>query len=172
MTSLPCLSLLLSLPQPAVDNPLQPPTNAQATKSKNPILGEYCPLFCRVQPHARVEGNPGGVLRQNTEMSSLRGKQRASVLGSSTPILGSSQHRLERADKAVPLHLRSLPRGLTFGIQLGPVTLKAFEPHHIAQQGEELHEGCSCLLVVVHLFLRALASPAVQDAHLPLEAQL
>lgn len=62
--------------------------------------------------------------------------------------------------------------GLTFGIQLGPVILEAFEPHHITQQGEELHEGCSGLLVVVHLFLRALAGPAVQDAHLALEAQL
>lgn len=64
------------------------------------------------------------------------------------------------------------PLGLTFGVQLGPVALKAFEPHHVAQQGEELHEGGSCLLVVVHLLLRALARPAVQDAHLALEAQL
>lgn len=72
----------------------------------------------------------------------------------------------------LPLNLQTPPRELTFGIQLGPVTLKAFEPHHISQQGEELHEGCSCLLVVVHLFFRALASPAVQDAHFALEAQL
>lgn len=62
--------------------------------------------------------------------------------------------------------------GLTFGVQLGPVALKAFKPHHVAQQREELHEGGSCLLVVVHLLLRALARPAVQHAHLALEAEL
>lgn len=64
------------------------------------------------------------------------------------------------------------PQDLTFGVQLGPVALKAFEPHHVAQQGEELHEGGSCLAVVVHVLLRGLARAAVQDAHLALEAQL
>lgn len=86
----------------------------------------------------------------------------------------------QRSDKTVGSHQGILPQheaaptplGLTFGVQLGPVVLKAFEPHHIAQQGEELHEGGSCLLVVVHFFFRALACPAVQDAHLALEAQL
>lgn len=73
---------------------------------------------------------------------------------------------------SAPVRPHSQPRGLTFGVQLGPVALKAFEPHHVAQQGEELREGRSCLLVVVHLLLRALAGAAVQDAHLALEAQL
>lgn len=62
--------------------------------------------------------------------------------------------------------------GLTFGVQLGPIAVKAFEPHHVTEQGKELHEGPSCLLVVVHLFLRALTGTTVQDAHLALEAQL
>lgn len=61
---------------------------------------------------------------------------------------------------------------LTFIVQLSSVFAEAFQPHTLAQQVQELLEGRPGRLVVVHLLLRALARPAVQDPDLVLEAQL
>lgn len=61
---------------------------------------------------------------------------------------------------------------LTFIVQLSSVFAEAFQPHALAQQVQELLEGRPGRLVVVHLLLRALARPAVQDPDLVLEAQL
>lgn len=63
-------------------------------------------------------------------------------------------------------------RALTLGVKLSPVLLEASQTNALAQQVQELLEGGSSVLVVVHIFLRALAGPAIHHPHLPLEIQL
>lgn len=61
---------------------------------------------------------------------------------------------------------------LTLDVELGCVLGEALQADLLSQELEELLEGWTGLFVVVHLLLRALASLAVQDAHLVLLAQL
>lgn len=63
-------------------------------------------------------------------------------------------------------------RPLTLDIQLGGVLGEALQADLFAEQGEELFEGGASLLVVVHLLLRALACPAVEDAHFVFPGEL
>lgn len=61
---------------------------------------------------------------------------------------------------------------LTLDVQLGSVLGEALQADLLADEGEELLEGGASLLVVVHLLLGALASLAIEDAHLVLPAEL
>ena len=63
-------------------------------------------------------------------------------------------------------------RPLTLDIQLGGVLGEALQADLFAEQGEELFEGGASLLVVVHLLLRALACPAIEDAHFVFPGEL
>lgn len=61
---------------------------------------------------------------------------------------------------------------LTFVVQLCPELCKALQTDLLTQQFEKLVQCGTTTLIVVHLFLCALACLAVQDAHLVLVAQL
>lgn len=61
---------------------------------------------------------------------------------------------------------------LTLVVQLCTVLAEAFQPHPLTQEVQELLEGRACSLIIIHLFLCALPSSAVQDPDLVLEAQL
>lgn len=61
---------------------------------------------------------------------------------------------------------------LTLVIQLSSVLGEAFQAHPLAEQIQELLQRRPRALVVVHLFLCALARLAVKHPHLVLEAQL
>lgn len=58
---------------------------------------------------------------------------------------------------------------VTFGVQLGSVLGEALEANVIPQQLEELFQGGSGRLVVVHLLLSALACSAVHHPHFHLK---
>lgn len=55
---------------------------------------------------------------------------------------------------------------LTFVAESCFVLVESLQPHSLADEVEELVEGRSSLLVVVHLLLRLLARPAVHHPHL------
>lgn len=61
---------------------------------------------------------------------------------------------------------------LTLDVQLGSVLGEALQADLLADEGEELLKGGAGLLIVVHLLLGALASLAIEDAHLVLPAEL
>ena len=63
-------------------------------------------------------------------------------------------------------------RPLTLDVQLGGVLGEALQADLLPDEGEELFKGRAGFLVVVHLFLRALAGLAVEDAHFVLPAEL
>lgn len=61
---------------------------------------------------------------------------------------------------------------VTFGVQLGSVFGEALEANFLSKQVQELFEGGTGCLVVVHLLLGALARPAIHHSDLHLETQL
>lgn len=61
---------------------------------------------------------------------------------------------------------------LTFSVQLGTVLGKTLKAHPFPQQLQELFEGGTCCLIIVHLLLAALAGLTVHDSHFQLEAEL
>ena len=61
---------------------------------------------------------------------------------------------------------------VTFSVQLGSVLGEAFEANVFPQQLEELLQGGSSRLVVVHLLLSALARSTIHHPHLHLKTQL
>lgn len=61
---------------------------------------------------------------------------------------------------------------VTFGVQLGSVLGEALKANLLPQQLEELFQGGTGHLVVVHLLLGALAGSAVHHPHLHLKTQL
>lgn len=61
---------------------------------------------------------------------------------------------------------------VTFSVQLGSVLGEALEANLLPQQLEELFQGGTSRLVVVHLLLCALACSAVHHPNLYLKTQL
>lgn len=65
-------------------------------------------------------------------------------------------------------HGGRVKQALTLCVQLCSVFGETFEEHPVPQKIQECREGRRRLLIVVHLFLCALACPAQQNTHLVL----
>lgn len=84
------------------------------------------------------------------------------------------QHNRRVLDRKVlkPEGVIGVLQVVTFGVQLGSVLGEALEANLLPQQVQELFEGGTGCLVVVHFLFGALARSAVHHADLHLKTQL